>query len=84
MNVKTALALSCLLLAPVSVRADEQQDQQACMNDAFTVCGQDIPDRDRVAACLYSNRMRVSIACRAVLARYDRSKVTQTSLSSGR
>jgi hypothetical protein len=41
--------------------------QYACMSDAMTVCGRFIPDRDRVAHCLMSNRAQVSVACRAAL-----------------
>jgi len=79
-----ALALSCLAFAPVAANADPQQDQAACMNDAISVCGQFIPDRGRVAACLYSNVSRVSVGCRAVLARNDRSKVSQAKFSTSR
>jgi hypothetical protein len=73
MTIRTTLALTtfCLALAPAAVRADAQQDQQACMNDAMTVCGQFIPDRERVAACLISNRSRISVACRNALKRFN-------------
>jgi hypothetical protein len=73
MKISTIIALSalCLTLAPFGARADEQSDQQACMNDAMTICGQFIPDRDRVSACLYSNRARISPACRTAMQRYN-------------
>lgn len=73
MKLSIAIALSalCLTLAPLGARADEQSDQQACMNDAMTICGQFIPDRDRVGACLYSNRTRISPACRTAMQRYN-------------
>ena len=45
-------------------------EQNACMNDAFNVCGQAIPDRDRVAACLAKNIRRISPACRTVMTRH--------------
>jgi hypothetical protein len=61
----------CLALSPATLRADPQQDRQACMNDAFIVCGQFIPDRDRVAGCLISNRSRISLACREALKHFD-------------
>ena len=72
MKISTIIALSalCLTLAPLGARADEQSDQQACMNDAMTICGQFIPDREKVGACLYSNRARISPACRTAMARY--------------
>ena len=65
-----AFLLFGLTLAPVTVRADAQRDQEACMNDATTVCGQFIPDRERVAHCLMANRRRISPACRVALRHY--------------
>jgi Spy/CpxP family protein refolding chaperone len=69
MKIRTALVLALLSLplTPVAVMADPQQDQDACMMDAQIVCGQFIPDRERVAACLMSNRSRISPACREAL-----------------
>ncbi len=64
-----ALGLFTLAVAPVAATAGAQEDRQACMNDALTVCGQFIPDRGRIEACLYANRSRISQACQAVLAR---------------
>jgi hypothetical protein len=61
----------CLMLSPAALRADPQDGRQACMNDAFTVCGQFIPDRERVAGCLISNRTRISLACREALKHFD-------------
>ena len=48
----------------------EQQNQDACMNDAMELCGQFVPDRERVAACLLSNRHRVSPPCRTALSHW--------------
>jgi hypothetical protein len=70
MNIRTFLALGllCLTFAPLAARADQQQDDQnACMQDAQTVCGQFIPDRDKVAHCLMANRRKISPACRTAL-----------------
>jgi hypothetical protein len=73
MKLSTALAfaLFCLAFAPAAATAGEQEDQQACINDAMTVCSQFIPDRDRVASCLISNRSRISDACRMALAHFN-------------
>jgi hypothetical protein len=72
--MKFHFALAAVLVAfiPVTALAQSQDDQQACMNDAFTVCGHAIPDRDRVAACLAQNINRISAPCRTVMARYSR------------
>ncbi len=37
------------------------------MQDAMSVCAAYIPDRERVATCLISNRARISPACRSAL-----------------
>jgi hypothetical protein len=48
----------------------EQQIQEACIGDALTICGQFVPDREKVAACLLSNKNRISAPCRAMLAHW--------------
>jgi len=72
-NTSVALALVALSTAAwsVSARAGAQEDQQACMNDALTVCSQYIPDRERVAGCLISNRSRISPTCRMALTQFN-------------
>jgi hypothetical protein len=69
MKIRIVLVLASfgLMLAPAAAVADAQQDQDACMMDAQTFCGQFIPDRDRVAHCLMSNHSRISVACRVAL-----------------
>ena len=61
----------CIVLAPLTAGAGEQEDQGACINDALTVCSQFIPDRERVASCLISNPNRISEACRTALTHFD-------------
>jgi hypothetical protein len=41
------------------------EQQQACTNDAFRLCGPDIPDVDRVTACMIRNKSQLSPECRA-------------------
>jgi hypothetical protein len=67
LSLAVTVALFCLLLAPAAVKADAQEDQNACMVDAQTHCGQFIPDRERVAHCLMANRSRISAECRRAL-----------------
>jgi hypothetical protein len=69
MKNKIAIALAFFALMPATASAQSQEDQNACMNDAFNVCGDAIPDRGRVAACLAKNIRRISLACRAVMRR---------------
>ena len=77
--MKSYFALAAMLVAfapvaliPRAALAQSQDEQQACMNDAFTICGNAIPDRDRVAACLARNINRISAPCRMVMARYSK------------
>jgi hypothetical protein len=79
MKVQFALALAIVAFAPLPANAESQEEQQACMNDAFNVCGHAIPDRDRVAACLWQNVDRISGACRTVMLRYNKPASSQRS-----
>jgi hypothetical protein len=72
MKIHFALAFALLALAPAAASAETQDEQNACMNDAFSVCGHAIPDRERVGACLAQNMHRISAACRTVMQRYAR------------
>jgi hypothetical protein len=40
------------------------EEQQACSGDAFRLCSADIPDVDRVTACMIRNKSQLSPACR--------------------
>lgn len=73
------LALVTFALAPAAAEpmyqavqqpSYQQENQNACINDAMTVCSQYIPDRSRVASCLINNRRRISAPCRAQLAHW--------------
>jgi hypothetical protein len=48
--------------APASAYTPEQQ--QACSGDAFRLCGLEIPDVDRVTACMIRNKSQLSPGCR--------------------
>ena len=61
-----ALALSAATLAA----AQTTDEQAACKDDAFRICPNAIPDRERVFQCFMANKDAVSPACRAVLARH--------------
>jgi hypothetical protein len=62
-----ALVVLCLTIQLSITPTHADDDHYACMNDAMTVCGRFIPDRERVAQCLMANRNRVSPACRVAL-----------------
>lgn len=81
MRFPLVMAVAFVAFAPVGAAADSQSEQQACIGDAFSVCGHAIPDRDRVAACLAQNISRISAGCRTVMQRYARPMAQRTKLS---
>jgi hypothetical protein len=48
--------------------AQAQEGQQGCMNDAFRLCQDAIPDHERVFQCLASHKDLLSAGCHAVMA----------------
>ncbi|WP_439396307.1 hypothetical protein ACRQ5Q_05015 [Bradyrhizobium sp. PMVTL-01] len=42
------------------------EQQMACTPDVWRLCGDQIPDRNRIVACLQQNTPRLSSGCRAV------------------
>jgi len=68
MGALLASALFVVALAPIASKADDEQaGRKACMMDALTVCAKFIPDRERIASCLMTNRDRISESCRVLL-----------------
>ncbi len=59
----TMLAAASLLPATASAYTAEQQ--QACTGDAFRFCSAEIPNIDRITACMVRHRAELSPACRA-------------------
>ena len=62
----------CLALwaAPAGAqRADDMKGggQHPCAGDAQSICSEFIPDRAKVASCLFKNKSRLSQACSAAL-----------------
>lgn len=58
----TAIALGCSVL-PNAGYAYTPEEQQACQGDAFRLCGPEIPDVDRVTACMVKKRSQLSPGC---------------------
>ena len=70
MKISAALALALIAVALLPDRVPAQ-DSGGCMQDAFSFCPQFIPDRERVARCLYAHRANLSRSCRASLAHFN-------------
>jgi hypothetical protein len=54
-----------LVPAPAAAQGTPEQ-RQACQPDAMRLCGEFVPDVDRITACMIKNRIRLSPPCRAV------------------
>jgi len=58
----TAFAVS---MWPATGRAYTPEQEQACTSDAFRLCSSEIPDVDRVTACMAARKSQLSPLCRA-------------------
>jgi hypothetical protein len=67
---QVTLAAAFAMTSLTAAFAETPEERQACTDDAFRVCQQAIPDRDRVFACLVQNASQVSALCRNALAPY--------------
>jgi hypothetical protein len=61
LTLATALAASLLSGAAYSYTPEQQQ---ACTPDAFRLCGDAIPDVDRITACMIRKQAQLSPGCR--------------------
>ena len=61
-----ATALAVLVL-PTAAEAYTPEGQQACTGDAFRLCSAEIPNVDRVRACLHRNKAQLSPGCRGFI-----------------
>jgi Ni/Co efflux regulator RcnB len=75
-----ALAVVALTMAADPAFAQSQDDQAACTPDVMRLCQQDIPDRDRIVACLVKSKLQLSPACSGVFNRARTASVPRTKL----
>ena len=64
----TAFALGLLTTASF---AYTQEQQQLCTGDAMRLCGDAIPDVDRVTACMIAKQAQLSPGCKSVFRKMD-------------
>ena len=68
--IAAAAALLGLALMPQPAAAQGSPDQRAaCENDAMRLCGEFVPDVDRITACMHRKRAYLTPRCRAVFTR---------------
>lgn len=70
---RCALFVSASILGGIAAQPAVSQEnrgtheqQMACTPDVWRLCGQEIPDVERIKACLRANVPRLSPPCRAV------------------
>ena len=63
----TALAATALIASPGPALASDAQ--QMCTGDAMRLCGHEIPNVQRITACMVKQRANLSPGCRAVMDR---------------
>ena len=64
------ISIACAAAIQTSAHAEEYrgtlQQQLACTPDVLRLCGEHIPDANRIVACLRQNTPQLSGPCRAV------------------
>jgi hypothetical protein len=63
MLIAVTFALAALSTA---AQAYSQEQEQMCTGDAMRLCSSEIPDVERVTACMVQRRAQLSDGCRAV------------------
>jgi hypothetical protein len=70
LGVPGLVLLAAGMLVPGAVDAEEYrgtlEQQMACTPDVWRLCGDQIPDVNRIVACLQRNTPNLSGSCRAV------------------
>jgi len=66
---RSMLATAMMLGMMSAAHAYTAEQQQLCTDDAFRLCSSDIPDVDRVTACMTRHKAELSAACRSVFGR---------------
>jgi hypothetical protein len=63
------IIFAAILLASArpSYAAETEAERQACLNDAQTHCPDEIPDRERVYACLVDKVAQLSAPCKKII-----------------
>jgi hypothetical protein len=63
MLIATTIALAALSTA---AQAHTPEQEQMCTGDAMRLCSSEIPDVERVTACMVQKRAQLSDGCKAV------------------
>ena len=58
-----SLAAPAVASAKVKNQTMRQVQEQACYNDAMTLCKDAVPDEDKITACMTAKRKQLSPLC---------------------
>jgi hypothetical protein len=73
------LTLSLAVLPSAGHAFTEDDQRRLCTGDVFRLCASEIPDRERITACMQRQRASLSDGCRSVFGRpTDRAASTST------
>jgi hypothetical protein len=65
---RTVLALTILAsTATLGTAVENAEARKACTNDANALCPDDVPDREKVYACLVKNINQLSPPCKKII-----------------
>ena len=64
-----AIACAATAVSASPTLAFSSEAQQMCTGDAMRLCGHEVPNIQRITACMARNRAQVSPGCRAVMDR---------------
>ncbi len=81
-----SIALTALFAAalPGAGQAYTAEEQAACQPDAFRLCGSEIPNIDRVTACMVARRAQLSPECKRFFRPDPSEPVETTAPAAGR
>ncbi len=66
-SARAAVVATVLVVSSTAViAAGTEAQRQACTGDVFRLCSSDIPNVDRIVACLKRERAKLSAPCQAV------------------
>lgn len=79
----TVVALALAASVNPSSALGTQDQRAACTPDVFRLCSSEIPNVDRIVACLQREKPRLSEGCRAVFSSPARTETARKSRSVG-
>ena len=68
-KIALLFAIACAATALSARPTLASEAQQMCTGDAMRLCGHEIPNVQRITACMHKQRASVSAGCRAVMDR---------------